>query len=126
MSERKTTATTAVDTLFYDGACPLCRREIKKLSVLSDGKMRFIDLHEVQLCSVYPDREQLMQKLHLRTDSGEWLVGIDANIYAWRHTRYAWVWNILRCPFIYPLASRAYNFWALVRYQKIAKTPYET
>ncbi len=33
------------DTLFYDGSCPLCAREIRTLRRLQTGNLIFADIH---------------------------------------------------------------------------------
>ncbi len=119
MSQTQAQQKPSDDTLYFDGACPLCTREIRKLSRVQRGGITFVDVHQAEPSASLPSREILLQKLHLRTAQGDWLVGIDANIYAWRNTPYAWAWNVLKWPMIYPFAKRAYNYWAKLRYQKI-------
>lgn len=115
-SEKKTTA----DMLYYDGACPLCSREIAQLRKTRGDDICLIDIHQPNAAvdEDVPSQEQLLRNLHMKTANGEWLVGIDANIYAWRNTSIAWCWNLLRLPLIYPTAKRVYAFWAKRRYQK--------
>ncbi len=105
------------DTLYYDGACPLCRAEINKLRILTRGKLEFENIHDLEHAADLPDRQTLMSRLHLRTADGEWLTGLDANIRAWRHTPLRYLWCALGSWPLRPFSSRAYEFW-LRRRQK--------
>ena len=99
------------DTLYYDGACPLCRAEIGKLAKLSQGRIDLVDIHGMQAeaCEVEP--ELLLSRLHLKTADGEWITGLSANVRAWQHTPLKRLWRMLEWPLIKPLSHRAYEFW---------------
>ncbi len=103
------------DTLYYDGACPLCRAEIGKLERHSRDKLCLVDIHEMQDDAGTPDRDALLARLHLRTADGEWLTGIDANIRAWHHTPFRRLWQVLGWPLIRPFAAFGYETWLKLR-----------
>ena len=71
-------------TVWFDGACPLCRREIRWMRRLDRaGRLHFIDLTEAG--SVCPlDHPALLARLHARVDDGPLLVGVDAFAAMWR------------------------------------------
>lgn len=74
------------DTLFYDGQCPLCAKEIRTLRKLQRGNLIFADIHEQHDgSSNLPGHEALLKRLHLMTWTGEWVIGLPANVRAWSH-----------------------------------------
>ncbi|AOY89143.1 thiol-disulfide oxidoreductase [Marinobacter salinus] len=107
------------DTLFYDGSCPLCAREIRTLRKLQDGTLIFADIHEQQGDNQgLPSHELLLRRLHLMTRTGEWVIGLHANVRAWSHTRFGFLFKPLLWPIIFPTASRIYEGWADRRYEQ--------
>ena len=109
---------TACDTLYFDGQCSLCSKEMKRLEGLHDGKLRLIDVHSSEL-PAGKSRAELLEVLHLRDADGQWISGLDANVRAWRHTRWGWLFAWLRWPLIASIADRIYAVWARRRYAKL-------
>ncbi|MCH8498850.1 MAG: DUF393 domain-containing protein [Marinobacter sp.] len=108
-----------MDTLFYDGSCPLCRREIRLLRRLQRGDLAFADIHaQTPHSDRRPGREALLRRLHLRLGDGRWLIGLEANVHAWSHTRYGVMFRPLLWPGIRSLAEGIYQRWADRRYQR--------
>lgn len=105
-----------MDTLFYDGICPLCLREIRALERLGDERLQLVDIHSYGPASGEPTRESMLLRLHLRTAEGRWLSGIDATVKAWSHTRWGFLFRPLRWPLLASLADWAYNYWARRRF----------
>jgi len=108
-----------MDTLYYDGGCPLCMREVRLLQRIADQGLHLQDLHEVPDSPGQPSRLLKLSTLHLCTAGGEWLTGVDATVQAWSHTRWGWLFKPLRWPVIGPLADAAYRYWARKRYQRL-------
>ena len=106
------------DTLYYDGACPLCSAEIGKLKKLSRGNIDLVDIHSLDAGSCEIDSEALLSRLHLKTADGEWITGLSANVRAWQHTPLRYLWRILEWPLIKPISHRAYEFWLRQRSRK--------
>lgn len=117
------------DQLFYDGQCPLCYKEIRLLEKLSGSQLVLVDVHEVSLpnkqnsllagsTKKIPNKELMLQRLHLLTTNGEWLLGLDATARAWSYTPYAIFFKILRLWPIRYFADGAYALWAKRRYRK--------
>ncbi|WP_035514282.1 thiol-disulfide oxidoreductase DCC family protein [Pseudohaliea rubra] len=107
--------------LYYDGRCGLCAREIARLERLRDDGLALCDIHtlDAEPEPGEPDRDTLLRTLHLRTDDGRWLTGADANVAAWRHTRYGWLWGWLRWPLLRRLVDPVYAHWAAWRYRRL-------
>ena len=108
-----------MDTLYYDGRCPLCMREVHLLQRIKDSSLRLQDLHEVADEAGTPGRLLKLTTLHLQTADGQWLTGLDATARAWSHTRWGWLFAILRWPLLGPLADAMYRYWARKRYQRL-------
>ena len=107
------------DTLFYDGQCPLCAREIRTLRKLQRGNLIFADIHEQRDgSSTLPSHEALLRRLHLMTWTGAWVTGLQANVRAWSHTPFGFLFRPLLWPGIHGLASRIYENWADRRYDR--------
>lgn len=107
-----------VDTLFYDGQCPLCLREITLLRRLARPTLAFVDIHSARGDDL-PSREALLQALHLRRGNGEMVVGLGANVAMWQHTRFGLFWKVLLWPGVRAITVPVYNAWARRRYARL-------
>ena len=105
-------------TLFYDGKCPLCSREIEALRKLQAGGLDFSDVHGL---SDYTEeqRQNMLKVLHLRDNNGHWHTGVDATVMAWSFTAYGWLFKPLRWPVMRRVVDRVYDVWAQRRYTKL-------
>ncbi len=66
--------------VFFDGECPLCRREIGWLRRADRrARIRFTDLSApgFDALSLGMDHAALMGRIHARTRGGEWLEGVE-------------------------------------------------
>ena len=99
------------DTLYYDGACPLCSAEISKLEKFSKGELILQDIHDLDDGAVEHDKALLLSRLHLKTADGQWVTGLNANIRAWQHTPFRALWRVLDWPLIRRVSHGAYEFW---------------
>ncbi len=105
------------ETLYYDGQCPLCSSEVRRLATLSDKHLACIDVHSVDLDTA--EKTAMLKVLHYHAANGEWLTGLDANIAAWQHTKFGFMFRWLRWPFIRSLADKVYSAWATTRYDRL-------
>lgn len=113
-----TTLPTANDTLYYDGQCPLCSKEILWLQRIQNGKLYFKDIHISKNDTLPSSKKAMLKTLHLITENNEWLLGLDATARAWSHTPYGFIVKPLRWPLIRILADKIYRQWASSRYKK--------
>ncbi|MES2818361.1 MAG: DUF393 domain-containing protein [Pseudomonadota bacterium] len=74
-------------TLYFDGDCPLCAREIHMLRRHADAQR----LHLVNVAAADFDPEAvgqskriLQDRLHARFADGQWVTGLDATLWSWR------------------------------------------
>lgn len=114
------------DTLYYDGQCPLCAKEMAKLRALMDDRLILKDIHTLTSeeptdpNAGIPDKDTLLRVLHLQRN-GTFLTGIDANIAAWEHTTLGYLWRWMRWPIIRPWIEWGYSRWAQWRYNRLYK-----
>jgi predicted DCC family thiol-disulfide oxidoreductase YuxK len=117
MDNASQSASTA--TLFYDGACPLCMKEMARLGRLKSDQLALADIHSLAPDPTLPDSDALLRTLHLRLPDGTLLTGVDANIAAWSYTPYGRWLNWLRWPGLRFLVERVYVRWARWRYERL-------
>ena len=107
------------DILYYDGNCPLCNAEMGKLRRCADSSLELQDIHQLPDDPRLPSKDELLRSLYLRNADGNLVSGLDANVAAWQHTRFAGLWRVLQWPLVNFLANHAYQLWARVRYQRL-------
>lgn len=99
------------DTLYYDGACPICSAEIAKLESFCNGRLELRDIHSLDGDDARLDKKALLARLHLRTADGRWITGLKANIRAWHHTPFRHLWKVLDWPLVRLVTHPCYEFW---------------
>lgn len=105
-------------TLYVDGACPLCAREVLWLRRhASPSRLLLVDISAAgfSCAGLGVTLTELQNKLHARTASGEWLTGLDATYWSWRAAGLgSWAiplgWRPLR-----PVWLLAYRLFSLAR-----------
>lgn len=75
------------DTLYYDGACGMCRRSVRILRSLDwFGRLAFVDSTTVHEAGLPVARERALEGIPMRTAGGAVLVGFSAVRRALRQT----------------------------------------
>ncbi len=105
--------------LYYDGECELCRAEMRRLQPLVGDSLVLRDIHQQEGGDDLPSRDTLLRSLHYRDADGRMLVGLEANVAAWQHTRFGPLWRVLLWPPVRLLATPVYNAWARWRYRRL-------
>ena len=103
-----TSAPAAIDpaaacAVYYDGACPVCSREIALYQRLSDGQADRPAFENIAVEGAsLPEglsREAAMARFHVRLGGGEVVSGAAAFIALWRATpRFRWLGRIASVP----------------------------
>lgn len=82
-------------TVFFDGGCPLCRREIDHYRRIEEpGRIRWIDItRDLQTLQDHGlEPRDAMASFHVRSGDGRWHIGAEAFIALWRHLPgYRWL-----------------------------------
>ncbi|MDT0501977.1 MULTISPECIES: DUF393 domain-containing protein [unclassified Halomonas] len=82
MTRHATLAARAPVTLFHDGHCPLCQREVAWLARHPRReRVRLVDIQAANFDAAPLGRSvaAMMGRLHLRDANGRWFVGMDAS-----------------------------------------------
>ena len=76
-------------TVFFDGACPLCRAEIGYFRDRVDPEVAFCDLTAPDVAlPAGLDRDAALARFHVMTEAGEVLSGAAAFAALWRRSRF--------------------------------------
>lgn len=110
-------------TVFYDGKCGLCSREInhyRKVAPLGIFDWQDITESSVELEKVDLSVADALKELHATDHEGSLYKGIDAFILIWNHMHR---WHILAAmvslPIIYRVASFVYQRFAKWRFNRL-------
>jgi ubiquinone biosynthesis monooxygenase Coq7 len=121
-SEKPSTAEPQCLTVLYDGACPLCRREIglyRNLAPLQP--VEFVDLADPSSGDVASSptglsREQLLARFHVRLPDGQMESGARAFLALWARLPYwRWLSRLGRLPGVAALLELLYRGFLRVR-----------
>lgn len=117
-TDHATEASTSPLTVLYDGACPLCRREIDIYRDLqASAPVCFTDVSDVaQPVPHGTSREQLLARFHVRTADGRLLSGAQAFLALWSALPgWRWLARIGRLPGAAWAMERVYRLFLRVR-----------
>ncbi len=124
MNAQTTTAVsqTGRPILFYDGGCPLCRREIAHYRRLDHrAEIEWIDIHsQPDLLRPYGVAwETAMQRIHLLDTNGRMITGAYAFAALWKHLPYYRILAaVTRLPGVLWLLEKAYAPFARWRWRR--------
>jgi len=93
-------------TVYFDGMCPFCCREIATYRKLSGGDaINWVDASrcDVTQLSAGLDRAHALQRFHVQSSDGTLLSGAAAFVEIWRHLP-AFAWMARLCSNRYALA----------------------
>ena len=105
-------------TLFYDGFCPLCVKEMETLRRHDkDERIALIDI-QTDAIHDYPsiDVKEASRILHAIDQQGNLVLGLDATHQAWKLVGKGWLYAPLRLPGVRVIADWLYLRFANNRY----------
>lgn len=98
---------------YYNGACPVCRREIEHYRRGADGdRVVWHDLgrEPEALAGFGVDRAGAKRRLHVLDEAGRLHSGVDAFIVIWqRMPRYRWLGRLVGSRWLRPWADGLYD-----------------
>lgn len=108
-------------TIFYDGFCPLCVREMAQLRRYdpTGQNITLVDIQHPEFQHQYPqiDMTEASRILLALTADGQILRGLDSTHAAWSAVGKGYRTAFLRWPLVRWLADRCYLWFAKHRYQ---------
>jgi predicted DCC family thiol-disulfide oxidoreductase YuxK len=110
-------------TVYYDGKCGLCRREIEYYKRVGPAD-RFVWLDiatdPASLADLDISQADALRRLHARDASGVVYVGVAAFIAIWQGLNYwRYLAMIVNLPFLKPLAAFTYDRFADYRFSRL-------
>jgi predicted DCC family thiol-disulfide oxidoreductase YuxK len=98
-------------TVYYDGACPLCRVEIAHYRRQQGADaIRFVDVADPTACGPGLSHEQALARFHVRDAEGQLLSGAAAFVGLWQHLpRWRWLGRVAALPPVLALLELGYR-----------------
>ncbi|MDR9827206.1 DUF393 domain-containing protein [Vibrio sp. FNV 38] len=106
-------------TLFYDGHCPLCSKEMQQLKQHDkNNALLLIDVHSDAFHPFHSiSKVDAMNRLHALDEHGNLHLGLDATHQAWSKVGKWWLYGLTRLPGIRFLTNVGYLWFARNRYK---------
>ncbi len=106
-------------TIFFDGACRLCRSEIDNLAARDGrGALVFVDCSAPSFSDdgMPHSRAEMMQSIQGRFGDGTWIRGVDVFVVAYEAADMPWLSRMLAHRWVKPMMVRLYPWIARHRY----------
>jgi len=103
--------------VYFDGACPLCRREIGVYRGLTPTQpLRFVDLSHADAAELPSPRAALMARFHVRAADGRLIAGAPAFLALWAALPgWRWLARAGALPGVAPVLEWGYRGFLRVR-----------
>jgi predicted DCC family thiol-disulfide oxidoreductase YuxK len=101
--------------VYYDGACPMCSREIRLLRRLDRRqRIRFVDIAaaEFDANTVGVSHQALMERIHGRLPDGTLLEGVEVFRRLYASVGFRWIVSLTRLPGVASVLDAAYCWFA--------------
>jgi len=106
-------------SVYYDGACHLCSREIEHyMKKETGGRVRYVDIAAPGFNAAAEglDRERVQREMHVKLASGEIKTAVQAFVHLWQVLPgYGWAAKLASNPVILPVLSAGYHVFARLR-----------
>jgi len=119
-------------TIYFDGECPLCRREIDFLArrdaparARGAGRLRCVDIAAPDFDAAGRSRADLMARIHGRLPDGTWVEGMEVFRRAYAAVDLGWLLAPSRWPLVGRLFDAAYRWFARHRLRLTGRTDCE-
>ena len=111
-------------TVYYDGECGLCRREIEYYKNIAPAdSFVWLDIANdpTSLAELRLSQADALRRLHARDASGVMHVGAAAFVAIWQRLAYwRYLALLMKLPLVLPLASIIYNRFADHRFARLS------
>lgn len=106
-------------TVFYDGGCPICSREISQYRrAVGAERLAFVDAADCppEALADGLTRDAALARLHVRLADGSMVSGVAAFAALWRQLpRLAWAGRIAGAPVVLPCLDLGYQMFLKLR-----------
>ena len=105
--------------VFYDGQCPLCKREIDMIRRKDKhGRLKLIDIAAVNFqLPAGKDLHGMMKEIHGRNANGDYVVGVDVFREIYSRLGFGWLVKISRFPILRQALDVGYRIFAYLRFK---------
>lgn len=107
-------------TIFYDGACGICRREMGRYRAEDkNARLKFVNANHpnFDLKSEGLDPQKILDYIYAKDQNGKVVCGVDAFAWIWEACGYKFLPILVRLPLIKQLARAFYRLFARYRYK---------
>lgn len=106
-------------SVYFDGLCPLCSREIEHYRKQQGSEnLLFVDITALDFNAEREGLDPLKvhKVMHVKTSSGQLKTGVDAFVTIWEFLpKYFWLSKFSRLKFVRPLLDVGYHIFAFIR-----------
>lgn len=111
-------------TVYYDGKCGLCRREISHYQrIAPEGLFNWVEItsNPAPFLAKGFRVEEGLKALHVEDETGKMHIGVAAFIIIWSKLPRPWplLAALFHVPLLLPLAEKIYAVFAAWRYRKL-------
>ena len=116
-------------TIFYDGDCPLCKREVNFLESRNQRKyLNFTDINSSDFIANFNHKityKQAMERIHALRSDGSLIKDIEVFQEAYELVGLGWIYAPTKLPIINKLIDFIYRLWAKYRLKITFRPPLE-
>jgi predicted DCC family thiol-disulfide oxidoreductase YuxK len=104
-------------TVYFDGACPICSREVTAYRGLAGAdRLDFVDASACAALGQGLTRDAALARMHVRRADGSLASGAAAFVEIWRHLpRLAWAARLASLPLVLPVLEIGYRAFLRIR-----------
>lgn len=112
-------------TVYFDGGCPVCAREIAHYRrIAPDAPITWVDAdqNDAALTGAGLSRASAMEQLHARDADERWHIGVAAFIAIWQRVpRYRWAAGLVSTLRLTAPLQWVYAIWAARRFRRLCR-----
>ena len=115
-------------TIFFDGGCPLCKREVDFMSSRNQkGFLRFIDINssDFSFDKYGITYKQAMERIHALKSNGSIIRDVNVFQEAYSLIGLGWIYAPTKLPVIDKIIALIYGVWAKYRLKITLRPPIE-
>tara|TARA_B100000614_G_C14347553_1_gene411561 strand:- start:290 stop:688 length:399 start_codon:yes stop_codon:yes gene_type:complete len=115
-------------TIFFDGGCPLCKREVDFMSSRNQkGFLRFIDINssDFSFDKYGITYKQAMERIHALKSNGSVIRDVNVFQEAYSLIGLGWIYAPTKLPVIDKIIALIYGVWAKYRLKITLRPPIE-